>query len=85
MDTQQVQVYGLMAIAEEHQKTVKAVIDGLAQDRATLAKERSDAAKDAQQMAEMAVKVSKDSSEAIITLQKAVKEAVSVSVNDSHG
>ena len=36
MDEQQ-QIFGLMAIAEEQQKAVKAAIDGLAAERAALA------------------------------------------------
>lgn len=36
MDTQQ-QLFGLMALAEEHQKAVKAAIDGLAAERVALA------------------------------------------------
>jgi hypothetical protein len=40
MDEQQ-QIFGLMAIAEEHQKAVAAAIAGLAAERAALAKERA--------------------------------------------
>ena len=37
MEAQQ-QLFGLMAVAEEHQKAVKAAIDGLTAERAALAK-----------------------------------------------
>ncbi len=40
MDEQQ-QIFGLMAVAEEHQKAVAAAIAGLAAERAALAKERA--------------------------------------------
>ena len=40
MDGQQ-QIFGLMAVAEEHQKAVAVAIDGLAAERAALAKERA--------------------------------------------
>ncbi len=40
MEEQQ-QIFGLMAVAEEHQKAVKAAIDGLAAERAALARERA--------------------------------------------
>ena len=40
MDEQQ-QIFGLMAVAEEHQKAVTAAIAGLAAERAALAKERA--------------------------------------------
>ena len=40
MDAQQ-QLFGLMAVAEEHQKAVKAALDGLTAERAALAKERA--------------------------------------------
>lgn len=40
MDAQQ-QLYGLMAVAEDQQKAVKAAIDGLTAERAALAKERA--------------------------------------------
>ena len=47
MDEQQ-QIFGLMAVAEEHQKAVAAAIAGLAAERAALAKERASLAQVAQ-------------------------------------
>ena len=63
MDAQQ--LFSMMALAEEHQKAVKTAIDGLAAERAALAKEHA------------AVRA------AIPAMQKAVGEAVSVSVRES--
>ena len=47
MDEQQ-QIFGLMAVAEEHQKAVAAAIAGLVAERAALAKERASLAQVAQ-------------------------------------
>ena len=40
MDEQQ-QLFGLMAVAEEHQKAAQAAIEGLAAERAAVARERA--------------------------------------------
>ena len=40
MDAQQ-QLFGLMSVAEEHQRAIEAAIDGLTAERAALAKERA--------------------------------------------
>lgn len=75
MDTQQ-QLFGLMAAAEEHQKAVKAAIDGLAAERAALAKAVAS-------VANVAGDVKKAAAEAIPAMQKAAGEAVGASVLQS--
>lgn len=75
MDEQQ-QIFGLMAIAEEHQKAVQAAIEGLTAERAALARERaalSQAANDARQAA----------ADAVPAIQKATETAISASVKES--
>ena len=75
MDAQQ-QIFGLMAVAEEHQKAVQAAIDGLAAERAALARERaalSAAAHDARKAA----------ADAVPAIQKAAETAVSEAVTQS--
>ena len=64
MDAQQ-QLFGLMAVAEEHQKAVQAAIEGLAVERAALARERTALAKAAGSMAAVAGDVRKAASEAV--------------------
>jgi hypothetical protein len=64
MDAQQ-QLFGLMAVAEEHQKAVKAAIDGLTAERAALAKERAAVAQAAASVAGVAGEVRKAAAEAV--------------------
>ncbi len=71
MEAQQ-QLFGLMAVAEEHQKTVKAALDGLAAERAALAKERAAVAQAAASVASIAAEV-----------RQATVDAVSASVRQS--
>lgn len=61
MDAQQ-QLFGLMAVAEEHQKAVKTAIDGLTAERAALAKERAALAQAAASVAGVAGEVRKGGS-----------------------
>jgi len=71
MDAQQ-QLFGMMAIAEEQQKAVKAAIDGLAAERAAVAKERAS-------MAQVLLAVNN----AAQGVRKAAGEAVATSVAES--
>lgn len=64
MDAQQ-QLFGLMAVAEEHQKAVKAALDGLTAERAALAKERAAVAQAAASVAGVADEVRKAAAEAV--------------------
>ena len=64
MDAQQ-QLFGLMAVAEEHQKAVKAALDGLTAERAALAKERAAVAQAAASVAGVAGEVRKAAAEAV--------------------
>ena len=40
MEEQQKQLFGLMTVAQEHQRTVQAALEGLAEERVQLAQER---------------------------------------------
>ena len=82
MDAQQ-QLFGLMAVAEEHQKAVKAALDGLTAERAALAKERAAVAQAAASVAGVAGEVRKAAAEAVPAIQKAAGEAVGASVSKS--
>lgn len=82
MDAQQ-QLFGLMAVAEEHQKAVKAALDGLTAERAALAKERAAVAQAAASVAGVAGEVRKAAAEAVPAIQKAASEAVGASVRQS--
>lgn len=82
MDAQQ-QLFGLMAVAEEHQKTVKAAIDGLTAERAALAKERAALTQAAASVAGVAGDVRKAAANAVPAMQKAVGEAIGASVRQS--
>lgn len=82
MEVQQ-QLFGLMAVAEEHQKAVKAALDGLAAERAALAKERAAVAQAAQSVAGVAGEVKKAAAEAIPAIQKAAGSAVGDAVRVS--
>lgn len=64
MDAQQ-QLFGLMAVAEEHQKAVQAAIEGLAVERAALARERAALTKAAVSVAAVAGDVRKAAGEAV--------------------
>jgi hypothetical protein len=75
MDAQQ-QLFGLMAVAEEHQKAVKAAIDGLTAERAAFAKERA-------ALSQAAASLSATASAALPAIQKAAGEAVGASVRQS--
>lgn len=82
MDAQQ-QLFGLMAVAEEHQKAVKTALDGLTAERAALAKERAAVAQAAASVAGVAGEVRKAAAEAVPAIQKAAGEAVGASVRQS--
>ena len=75
MDAQQ-QIFGLMAVAEEHQKAVKAAIDGLTAERAALARERA-------ALSQVANDARKAAADAVPAIQKATSAAVSASVKES--
>ena len=79
MDAQQ-QLFGLMAVAKEHQKAVKAAIDGLTAERVALAKERAAVAQAAASVAGIAGEVRKAAADAVPAMQKAAGEAVGASV-----
>jgi hypothetical protein len=72
MEAQQ-QLFGLMAVAEEHQKAVKAAIDGLTAERAALAKERAAVAQAAASVAGVAAEVRKAAADAVPAMQKACR------------
>lgn len=82
MDAQQ-QLFGLMAVAEEHQKAVKAALDGLTAERAALAKERAAVAQAAASVAGVADEVRMAAADAIPAIKRAAGEAVEVSVRQS--
>lgn len=82
MEVQQ-QLFGLMAVAEEHQKAIKAAIDGLTAERAALAKERGALAQATASVAGVAGDVRKAAAESIPAMQKAAGEAVGASVRQS--
>lgn len=82
MDAQQ-QLFGLMAVAEEHQKAVKTALDGLAAERAALAKERAAVAQAAASVAGVAGEVKRAAAEAVPAIQKAAGEAVGASVRQT--
>lgn len=82
MDTQQ-QLYGMMALAEEHQKAVKAALEGLAVERAAFAKERAAVAQAVASVAGVAVDVKRAAADAVPALQKAAGSAVSDAVRVS--
>lgn len=70
------QLFGLMAVAEEQQKAVNAALDGLAAERAALAKA-------AAALAGVAGEVRKAAAEAIPAIEDAANEAVGASVRRS--
>lgn len=82
MDTQQ-QLFGLMAVAEEHQKAVKAAIDALAAERAALARERAAVAQAAASVAGIPGEVRKAAVDAIAAIQQAAGETVGAAVSKS--
>ena len=82
MDAQQ-QLFGLMAVAEEQQKTVQAALEGLAAERVKLAKERAALAQAAASVAGVPGDVKRAAEEVVPALQKAVGEAVDASVKQS--
>lgn len=82
MEAQQ-QLFGLMAVAEEHQKAVKAAIDGLTAERAALAKERAAVAQAAASVAGVVGDMKRAAADTIPAMQKAAGEAVGVSVRQS--
>ena len=82
MDPQQ-QLFGLMAVAEEHQKAVKDAIDGLAIEREELVKERTALSQAAAKVAGVADNVKQAAAEAVPALRTAVDEAVDASVKRS--
>lgn len=75
MDVQQ-QLFGLMAVAEEHQKAVNAALDGLTAERAALAKERAAVVQAAASLAGVASEVRQAAGEAGPILQKALGASV---------
>lgn len=74
MDVQQ-QLFGLMAVAEEHQKAVNAALGGLTAERAALAKERAAVAQAAASLVSVASEVRQAAGEIAPVLQKALGEA----------
>jgi hypothetical protein len=82
MDAQQ-QLFGLMAVAEEHQKAVQAALEGLTAERVALAKDRTALAQAAAGLAGVAGEVRKAAADAVPAMQKAAGEAVGASVRQS--
>lgn len=79
MDTQQ-QLYGLIAIAEEHQQAIKIALDGLTAEREALAHERIAVAHAAASVAGIANEVKRAINAALPDIQSATKGAVSDSL-----
>lgn len=75
MDTQQ-QLFGLMAVAEEQQKAVKAAIEGLSAERAALSRERA-------ALAQVAGDTRKAAADAVPAIRKAIDDAVDTAVSES--
>ena len=82
MDTQQ-QLFGLMAVAEDHQKAVKDAIAGLVTERAALAEQREALSQAAARVAGVADDVKQATAEAVPALRTAVDGAVDASVKRS--
>jgi len=82
MDTQQ-QLFGLMTIAEEQQKAVKAAIDGLTAERTELAKERAALTQAVAKVAGVAGDVKRAAANAVPAMERAAGEAVGTSVRQS--
>ena len=95
MDAQQ-QLFGLMAVAEEHQKAVQAALEALAAERAALAKERARLEATLVEQA-LAVQTAADSvstvaasikyagAEAVVGIKRAAGEAVGDSIRENIG
>ncbi|MEP6606863.1 MAG: hypothetical protein ABJA60_12215 [Nitrosospira sp.] len=79
MDTQE-QVYGLMAVIQDHQKATLAAIEGLAAERTALARERASLSQAATGLADMAAHVRTTVAE---TTREAAREAITQSVDQS--
>lgn len=75
MEAQQ-QLFGLMAVAEEHQKAIKAAIEGLAKERTALAQATAN-------VSGAAGEVKQAAAQAIPGIRKAVGEAVGLAVTQS--
>jgi len=82
MDAQQ-QLFGLMALAEEHQKAVQAAIEGLADERAALAVERVAVAEAAASVAGVADAVRRATADVVPALQGAAAKVLAASVKQS--
>lgn len=76
MDEQTQKWYGLMTVAEAHQKAVQTALEGLARERAALAQATASAAG-------VAGEVRQAAAEAVPAMQRAAEEAVSASVKQS--
>lgn len=77
------QLFGLMAVAEEHQKAVKGALEGLASEREKLAEERDALAEAADQVVGLADEVKQAATEVAPTLRAAVDAAVDAAVQRS--
>lgn len=82
-DQHEQKLYSLMVVAEEHQKAVKAAIDGLAIERAALSKERVALAQATDSVGTAAADVRKAAAAVLPTAQRAVSDAVGASVRES--
>jgi len=76
MDDMQQQLFGLMTVAEEHQKAVDAAIASLTNERLALAKERA-------ALSQATASLTAAAYAALPAIQKAAGEAVSTSVRQS--
>lgn len=82
MDEQQ-QLFGLMAVAEEHQKAVLAAIEGLAAERAAVAKERTALTQAAADLIGTAADVRIAAAATMPAIREAASEAMAQSVKES--
>ncbi len=82
MDAQQ-QLFGLMALAQEHHQAITAALDGLTAERAALAQERAALTQAIASVAGVAGDMRKAAAAAVPVLQKAAVEAVGASVRQS--
>ena len=83
MDEARKQIFGLMAVAEEHRKAIKTAIEGLTAERAALAKERGALTQAAANVSGVAGDVRRAAAESIPAIQKAAGDAAGNAVRDS--
>ena len=82
-DTQQEQLFGLLAVAEEQRQAVEAAVAGLAAERAALAKERAALAQAAASVVDVAGQMRRATAEVVPAIQKAAGDATGAAVRQS--